>query len=237
MSEPFFDYIQNNREVISSRLYGGFAEPKDYPRYPAIPLPQEPLPTTSFTNVVLARKTNRNYSSEPLPLRDVGTWLYWSVARRMGETASDTGFLFPSGGGLFPIEIYLIVHSVEGLEPGVYHYHAGKHVIVKLHDRTLTTDEFHHLFRSHEEVAARPPVVACMTMVKERAILKYGALSYLTSLVEAGHRGQTLYLAAAARGLACGSYITPEYDAINAFLGIDGMNEHYMYAVAAGKAA
>lgn len=237
MSEPFFDYIRNNREVISSSLYGSFAEPKDYARYEYIPLPKGMVSTTkSFAEVVLGRRTNRQYTDTSLTPVELGTWLYWSMASRSGETATDTGFLFPSGGSLFPLELYLVLHNVDGFEPGIYHYNPRKHAVARISSRTLTSDEFHHVFRSYGENASRAPVVVCMTMVKERAIQKYGALSYLISLVEAGHRGHALYLSASACGLACSAYITPEYDALNTLLGVDGVNEHYMYAVAAGHA-
>jgi putative peptide maturation dehydrogenase len=49
--------------------------------------------------------------------------------------SADTVFLkknVPSGGGLHPIECYLIVQNVEGVAPGLYHYQAVEHALEPL---------------------------------------------------------------------------------------------------------
>jgi putative peptide maturation dehydrogenase len=38
----------------------------------------------------------------------------------------------PSGGGLHPVEAYLVVQHVEGVAPGLYHYHATAHALEPL---------------------------------------------------------------------------------------------------------
>jgi SagB-type dehydrogenase family enzyme len=38
----------------------------------------------------------------------------------------------PSAGALCPVETYLVVHSVEGIEPGVYHYAVETHELDQL---------------------------------------------------------------------------------------------------------
>ena len=35
----------------------------------------------------------------------------------------------PSSGALYPIELYPVVHSVDGIEPGVYHYAYREHAL------------------------------------------------------------------------------------------------------------
>ena len=38
----------------------------------------------------------------------------------------------PSSGALYPIELYAVVHHVDGLEPGVYHYAVRDHAVEQL---------------------------------------------------------------------------------------------------------
>ena len=38
----------------------------------------------------------------------------------------------PSARALYPVETYLVVHSVEGIEPGVYHYAVERHELDQL---------------------------------------------------------------------------------------------------------
>ncbi|HET9484480.1 MAG TPA: putative peptide maturation dehydrogenase, partial [Xanthomonadales bacterium] len=45
----------------------------------------------------------------------------------------------PSGGGLHPTDVYLIVQRVDGVAPGLYHYHAVDHALEPM--RTMTADE------------------------------------------------------------------------------------------------
>ena len=43
----------------------------------------------------------------------------WGQARRSA----------PSSGALYPIETYAVVHNVEGIDPGVYHYAIPEHAL------------------------------------------------------------------------------------------------------------
>ena len=43
----------------------------------------------------------------------------------------------PSAGALYPVETYLVVYSVEGIEPGVYHYAVETHELDQLQVETF----------------------------------------------------------------------------------------------------
>ena len=70
-----------------------------------------------------------------------------------------------------------------------------------------------------------------------RSRFKYGARAYRFALMEAGHVGQNLLLAAAALGLDAvplGGF----YDRnVDAFLGVDGIYEASLYLVPVGYGA
>jgi putative peptide maturation dehydrogenase len=174
------------------------------------------LPRTAhadFDHLLARRATCRNFDAErPLPYA-----LFAQLMERVFAAQSqvrisdDTVFLkktSPSGGGLHPIEAYLIVQSVEGVVPGLYHYHAIAHALeplpvpeMPLHDLAMSAVAQQHWF-------ANAHVMVLMAPRYDRSFWKYRnhAKAYRAIMLEAGHLSQTLYLAATDAGL--GAYIT-----------------------------
>jgi len=92
---------------------------------------------TAFDHLLARRVTCRNFDpSRTLPL-DLFAQLMQRVFAAQAEVrvSDDTVFLkknVPSGGGLHPVECYLVVQNVEGIAPGLYHYHAVDHALEPL---------------------------------------------------------------------------------------------------------
>jgi len=235
MSEPFFDYIANNRMTVSNRMYGYEDQEKKYTRYTYIPLPETPENKTLLLDAMRKRKTTRKFKQDPLPLASLSSLLRYSIA----QNAQSSGFkkyTFPSGGGFYPIENYLLVHNVQGLKRGVYHYSSVEHAMARIGDSPdRLVEEINRDYGCDFE--SIPPVILHMTLVKSRCIHKYGSLIYLVYPMEAGHRGQNLYLSAAALGLGVCGMGGGNYQIINSMLGIDGVAEHHIYGIAIGEPA
>ncbi len=134
----------------------------------------------------------------------------------------------PSAGGLHPTEAYLLVQRVEGVAPGLYHYHPVEHALEPL--RALTCDEATAMARRF--VAAQSWFVDAHVIVLPtsrflRNFWKYRnhAKAYRALILDVGHLSQTLYLAATELGL--GAFITAainEIDIEQAF-GLDPLEE------------
>ena len=140
----------------------------------------------------------------------------------------------PSGGALYPLELYVVSHRVEALEPALYHYEPLRHVLELL--RPLESPAEAELSPYPEPLVESAAVVA-MTAMFWRSRFKYGARAYRFALMEAGHVGQNLLLAAAALGLDAvplGGFFDREVDA---FLGVDGIYEASLYLVPLGYPA
>jgi len=99
-----------------------------------------PLPRSEgngFDALLARRATCRNFDADrPLPLALFAQLMQRVfAAQAQVRVADDTVFLkktSPSGGGLHPVEAYLLVRNVEGLAPGLYHYHAITHALEPL---------------------------------------------------------------------------------------------------------
>jgi SagB-type dehydrogenase family enzyme len=138
----------------------------------------------------------------------------------------------PSAGGLYPLELYLVLQRVETLADGLYHYNVRDHALEPLRagfDSSALA----------EAVLAAPllenaNVLVFMTAVFERTLHKYGNRGYRYILLEAGHAAQNLCLLATERGLATlcvGAFID---NAVNAFLELDPRTELPLYCVGVG---
>ncbi len=141
----------------------------------------------------------------------------------------------PSSGALYPIEVYAVVHRVDGVEPGVYHYAYREHALEQVRAGDFRQHVVDHGIA--QQFLGECGVVLYLTMIMQRMRPKYQDRSYRYGLLEAGHLGENAYLAATSIGLgACGVGAFMD-DAMNEMLGVDGVEEAAVYMLAAGHVA
>jgi SagB-type dehydrogenase family enzyme len=141
----------------------------------------------------------------------------------------------PSAGALYPVETYLVVHNVEGVDPGVYHYDVQHHQLEQLKRGDFRAAVAHAAL--DQGMAARANVVFVWTAVFERPKWKYKQRAYRYVYLDAGHIAQNLALAAVALGLGS-CQIAALYDGeANDLLGVDGVGESTVYMTVVGRAA
>ena len=132
----------------------------------------------------------------------------------------------PSGGGLHPLETYLVLRGVEGVAPGLYHYHVEARALEPL-PFAGDLDAFAHRCVGGQRYFAGAPVLIVTTARFERSFWKYRrhAKGYRALLLEAGHASQNLYLSATDVGL--GAFITAAINEkeIEAAFGLDPLRE------------
>jgi SagB-type dehydrogenase family enzyme len=142
----------------------------------------------------------------------------------------------PSGGGLYPLELYAIVRDVVGLEAGVYHYTPVTHGVEQLRDVLVPRALQEYLFMG-QPLVTRAGVVIVIAAAVARLLTKYGDRGYRYMLFEAGHVAQNVNLAATAIGVGTcnlGGFFDLE---LGGLLGLDEDAEIALYAVAAGVPA
>jgi putative peptide maturation dehydrogenase len=134
----------------------------------------------------------------------------------------------PSGGGLHATEAYLLLQHVEGVAPGLYHYHPGTHALEPLDlaaPETLAARA--QAFVAGQHWFADAPVQVVLAPRFRRSFWKYRnhAKAYRALILDAGHLSQTLYLTATELGL--GAFITAAINevAIEQAFGLDPLEE------------
>jgi hypothetical protein len=131
---PYVSDLGESRRALLVRARGEPAPPelKQYPRAARVQLPA-PNTKGEFPQVLLARRTWREFSERRLDLEDLSTllWLtcgvqYWvKLPGSIGRVALKTS---PSAGARHPLEVYVAALRVRGLPSGLYHYSPDEHM-------------------------------------------------------------------------------------------------------------
>jgi|SRR5215213_3439263 len=216
------------QEMYESLPYDGF------PRY-ALPTSTTEL-SLSVQHAILRRRTARKLAATPLSLDALASLLslgYGLTSDNRNNVFSRPFRAAPSGGGLYPLEIYFHTVSVAGLPPGLFHYNPSRHDLRHLHNGDLSREIASGLVQ--QETPEESSLIIFLTALFDRSCFKYGERGYRFTLIEAGHVAQNLNLAAVALGLGVrniGGYLDRRIDHI---LQIDGCNHGTIYMVAVGK--
>jgi SagB-type dehydrogenase family enzyme len=183
--------------------------------------------------LIRQRHSTRSYQLYSIKRVELAHLLKFSYGVKPG--VRPTCRAVPSGGALYPLELYPIVFRAADFPSGVYHYDARDHAL-----ELLNVDSHHTDFARH---SAYPKIVsACsalivITYLYGRVDFKYGEQGYRLALLEAGHVGQNIALLATELGLGSVSLsgiFDHEYEDL---IGVDGINESIVYVIALGKPA
>jgi putative peptide maturation dehydrogenase len=199
-------------------------------RHDAVALPRQC--GMQLDEVLLRRVTCRNFDvSRPLPLSSLAGMLeHVLMARSHVEPEPGVRFLkknVPSAGGLHPMEAYVLVQAVEGLEAGLYHYHPVAHELGLVSNQPESASEFARRLLSGQHWFADAHVLVILVCRFERNFWKYRqhAKAYRAVTLDAGHISQAIYTAATEQGL--GAFVTAAINESEAehLLGLEPMRE------------
>jgi len=204
---------------------------KTYPQAEQIALPNpRGYRGLSLEEAIEARRSIRGFRDEALSLEELSRLLHAA----QGITAPLQGFrAAPSAGALYPIETYIVVHDVAGLEPGLYHYAVLDHGLEQLQARDLRGAII--IAGIGQEMLGQSQVCFILSAIFQRLRWKYRERTYRYALLEAGHIGQNLYLAATSMGLgacAVGAFLDDE---LNDLIELDGQEEAALYMISVGQ--
>ena len=232
------DIFQQETKYQRGHLPGGYldwaSKPETYKRYPSAPKVQlEPPKVESgapLWGVMGRRRSVRTFKKEPLAKSELSQ-LLWAA---QGITHPEYGFrTAPSAGALYPVETYLVVNSIEQIEPGVYHYAVDRYELEQLRAGDFRLQVAQSAL--DQEMVYHANVVFIWTAVFARSKWKYRQRAYRYIYLDAGHIAQNVALAAVALNLGS-CQVGALYDKeVNALLGVDGTEESFVYMTVVGR--
>jgi SagB-type dehydrogenase family enzyme len=171
-------------------------------------LPEEEQPKDTIEQVILRRGSTRAFDkTASITLAQLSTIFDCAT---VGLPAD---FLEPPGAQLN--DLYLIVHSVQGLKPGAYFFRREQNTLERLKAGEFRA-EAHHLGLEQEL-----PADACVDIFfladLKRILEGYGNRGYRAVQLEAGAIGGRMYLAAYAQRLGASGLTFFDDDVINFF--------------------
>ena len=150
----------------------------------------------SVEEALYTRRSRRNFRDTALSKEQLSQILWAAYGISEGGRLRTS----PSAGALYPLEIYVVIGNVTGIEPGVYRYVPEEHKII----RTLDGDVRNELSAAalNQTMVRDAPISVVYIAVFDRVIGRYGERGRERYVfMEIGHSAQNVYLQAEAMGL------------------------------------
>lgn len=210
------------------------SEFKSYADAKSIKLPSGASGGLSVEGAVHRRKSVRNFADKPLTLDQLSRLL---VAAN-GLTHNDARVnhrSIPSAGGLNPLEVYVIISNVTGLESGIYHFDV-RDTSLALVETGRFGNELQKAAMDQQSVGNAPLALAISARF-DRTTQKYADRGYRYIYMEVGCAMQNVYLQATALGLGTVAVGAFEDNRLNKLFGLDGQSESALLILPVGYPA
>jgi SagB-type dehydrogenase family enzyme len=192
-----------------------------------LPPPATP-PDMSVDQALQQRRSLRDYTDRAMTAEE----LAWVIHAATGITSPRGLRTAPSAGALYPLETYVAVSRVQGIEPGIYHVDVRTGALEPIRSGAVAGDLM--IAGLGQDFLRKAPVVLVITGLFQRVRWKYRDRHYRYVCWEGGHVAQNVYLAAEAAGLgACmvGAFLDSR---VNDLIGVDGQREAALGLIAVG---
>jgi SagB-type dehydrogenase family enzyme len=214
----------------------------------ALPVPPDSqvidLPTAAggempLKESITRRRSHRAFTVDPLTLPQLSFLLASTqgVTRSVGGDSAEAPLQFraaPSGGGRYPLETFLAVQRIDGLEPGLYRYLPPKHQLLLVRKDPAIGASLQRACYGDASVGAAA-VTFVWAAVPERTEWKYGCIAQKLVAIEAGHVCQNLYLASETIGAGTCAMLSYHQPALDTLIGADGNDLFAIYLAVVGK--
>jgi SagB-type dehydrogenase family enzyme len=211
---------------------------KELPESPWTALPPARDLSVRLDEAVRRRGSCREFSDAAVPLADLADLLHRGYGLLDGVAAAAPALFLrrpvPSGGAMYGLELYVLAHRISGLAPGAYHFQPVGPGLEQVREGALPPALATRLFLD-QAYAAEAAGVVVITAMFRRSLKKYRDRGYRYLLLEAGHVGQNLALAAVGLDLgacALGGFYDVE---LGQLLKLDLARELPLYALAFGR--
>ncbi|MBN2092220.1 SagB/ThcOx family dehydrogenase [candidate division KSB1 bacterium] len=235
IGDLFQEETRYNRAKMTRHSLDWKNQPEPFKLYPDVAFFELPVPEKQsgpgLWQILQNRRSQRGYKSQNLTLQQLSQ-LLWAI---QGVTAQQGQYYFrtaPSAGALYPIETYLMISRIDGLEPGVYHYAVTQHGLEQLKAGDFASEAAQAAL--DQSMVRTAPVTFIWTAIFQRSKWKYRQRAYRYIYLDAGHIAQNLALAAVGMGLGSCQIAALYDDEVNRLIEVDGKEESVVYMSVVG---
>ncbi|MDX9703205.1 MAG: SagB/ThcOx family dehydrogenase [Candidatus Auribacterota bacterium] len=188
----------------------------------------------TLTDALSNRRSVRDYKADPVEIGLLANllWATQGMSFAHGDHVFKTA---PSAGALYPVDLWVAVFDVIGLDPGIYSYDEKQHCLYAVRIANFRENFFEACM--NQNMLLHAPLLFMWVSNFNSCVWRYGQRAYRYIYLDAGHSAQNCALACTAFGLgscAIGAYYD---DLMNHICGIDGEQKAVIYATSAGYPA
>ena len=212
-----------------------------------IQLPDYKKIKASVGSIMRARRSKRQFMKRHLNLEELASILYYgqgitgyfnvegaSETITMGDYNREISTrLVPSGGALYPIDLYFYSFNIKGLTEGIYKYTPEHHALLKIKELDKNFDI--NAIGAFEKIDITNMNLFIIYVYKVYMnARKYGDSALAFALLEAGGISQNIHLTATALNIgSCdvGGFMKQK---IEKQLAIDGLSQHVIHTTVIG---
>ena len=186
--------------------------------------------TVSVEEAIYKRRSYREFLPQALSLKEISQ-LLWATGGANVDAVTGPTRTYPSAGGIYPLEIYLVAGNVAQLPAGVYKYNWRTHQLIAIKKGDVRKE----LARAclGQIFISKAPATIVLAAVFEKTTVVYGERGYIRYIpMDAGHAAENLYLQATAMGLgtvAVGAFYDEEVKRVLE------IKEHPIYILPVGR--
>ncbi len=237
IGKRFQDETKYSPDKMGGHTLDWNSVPGQYKQYESpiavITLP-EPLAEgeANLWKLLLQRRSRREYSagrSVPIAALSSLLWATQGLTARYGDAFFRTA---PSAGGLFPVETYVSIRAVDGLQQGLYHFRPLAFDLEFLKKGDFSKELTGAALQ--QDLILDAQITFIWSAIIARSRWKYRQRAYRYIYLDAGHIAQNLYLAAESLGLGACAIGAFYDDEANKILSLDGIEETVIYMAAVG---
>ncbi len=209
------------------RLRGPPPSFKPYPGRRRVALPaRADAPGRTLAEIVRQWAPAPDFSGAAISLAQLGRLLHFTTGITSKTPSREGGPVLraaPSAGALYSGEIYVAALRVDGLAPGVYYYAVAQHRLVEV-AAGLDPARLADALEAPGSVEGAAALVL-LSNVFGRYSWRYANRGYRYALIDSGHIGENLRLAAHSAGIAQRDFLAFRDDLFNEMLALDGVRE------------
>ncbi|OLS31523.1 MAG: hypothetical protein ThorAB25_02450 [Candidatus Thorarchaeota archaeon AB_25] len=236
VGDEFHSATKYERGKLPGHRLDWSTKPSVYKKYPEAEKIDLPPPVVQggpgLWEVLRTRRSVRAYTRDSINIEDLSQtlWATQGITASIGDHKLRSA---PSAGALYPIETYLLINRVDGLESGLYHYDVETHQL-----DLLKKGDYSREVRKgalDQQIAERASVVFIWSAIFQRSKWKYLQRAYRYIFLDAAHIAQNLALAVEGLGLGSCQIGAIYDDYLNELMGFDISEESVIYLSSIGK--
>ncbi|MGB5560540.1 MAG: SagB/ThcOx family dehydrogenase [Paracoccaceae bacterium] len=213
----------------------------------AISLPKPKTLRAPLGPVVRSRRSVREYKGKPVTLAELATILFHGggvTGELRMPPGAETVTLGPcdqmalravaSGGGLYPVDLYIIATAVKDLDPAIYRYAPDLHALMPV-AKAPPAEELRNLAQFGDIDPDKAAVMVAYVYKQYENARKYGDAAMGFAYMEVGGMANSMHLACTALGVgSCciGGIAKRRFEKA---LRADGLSRHMIHLTVIGK--